>query len=1629
MVGINACKNPANLDERLFISCIIDNYKYKSLVDSGAEICLIGIKNVRKNHNLNEITNAGINVTGIGGSVKVHGRINLKVNIGNEKSVFQSFVIVEDLANELLLGANFIKSNNFIIDMANEKLLERLNKVNKIAPKAINKLEPCNLNISNVKSAIEDTSVSDTDKCNINLINNSLRSKIVKETISNFNVKEVNNLNLENKMPNIDYTNGGVRLIETINLKPQHSTIAAFDLDKKFKNNVNVFSVGVFPDKAILNDNLMIQSCVRNSDCKNLVMPIMNCSVGMIQLKAGTIIAYAQKLVSKNNGELAEAGFEWRKKEVNASENKKNESFMEMFRMDEAKLTSDQNKKVEVLLNKFSKCISLSDNDVGKTSTLSHSIKLTRDTAIKQPIRRINGELAEEVETQLQQLSDDGIIIPSNSPWSSCIVPVKKRCGGLRLAIDYRLLNNLTVKDSFPLPNLNDAVYNLHGSVFLSTLDLTRGYYNVPMDEDSIPLTAFSTSRSHWEFIRMPFGLCNAGATFQRLMNLVLRGFSWSQCICYIDDALILGSTFEEHYNNLHDVLSCLSQHSLKIKPQKCYLFRKAVKFLGYEVSKNGIMPDRKNIEGITNFPRPTTVKNVRSFLGIVNFYRLHIPNCSIIQKPLSALTGKNKVLVWNDDAEKVFNKLKQLLVSPQLLAYPDYSSIEPLEVHVDSSLTGAGAVLSQKQLGVVRPIAFISTSWGVTEQNYASTARELAGLRWAVKTLAPFLRGREFVIHTDNQPLIFLSITKCVSQRLARTLEDLSDFNFKVKWIPGHSNIVADALSRMHETILDSPRAKESLNILGESLLEIKMDEGGDSLVNALSFWLTGNFSDSLNLRQKLVTELINNNKLYGLELNKVGKFELKIMLQEGINLIPEVIKAFSNLFNCKVIVFEKRRHPIEFGDDSLPKICYLNSHNSLHYNLLVESQVKPNKIIDPSPIILPEGRVGESVKNASVVINQSQIKLNFNKWTREEIQLMQRSNDLLRLLKTFISMYPPGDNRILKCKQAPNLNIFLKYINEIKIVDSILVREIDINLENHRFVSIITLDAFIKGAIEVHISRAHCGRQVLKTILRETVWNPNDWRVIEDVCHTCQICQRFKPPCNVAHPGFKRIVSACPFDLLSVDLMNLPITRDRFKCCLVAIDHFTKYLYAVPLKDKTAETVVYTLERVVFQGCLQLPSRILADNGPEWDNTLYRQMLIRNNIQPIYSSPNHPESNGGVERANQTLKNILARFEGEQVDWVTVLPEAVRIYNSSPHKTTQRTPVSFFLERAHSLRNNRENLLSAAWREPCHKFSPFMISQLIGKKIMHKGFLTQNKFEPRFEGPFQIVSVNDNDRSYIISSMVNETTPAFGKPIKVHHSHLRPWIPRPNYLAKFDRGGKIFQPVPHLNQVIPKFHYSRMYGNPSRMSTNSFLGFLPATPSVHPIAPGGNLAIPPIVESLVEPQNDTVGGNTPQGAPQPQPATEGEAASSTPLNLNIAPPRILESPIFGNLNSSGSDNNDPFEGFSLIDSSTERALSRMEDLLASPEIVNHSLPIIPPVAAEIINEPNVAEPNVIEIPPVASNEPTIIPEEVIMIPILVAIPIEPAIENTLPNTMRGVSRIPVLSPVLNPTITRLRT
>ncbi|CAF4875077.1 unnamed protein product, partial [Rotaria socialis] len=342
--------------------------------------------------------------------------------------------------------------------------------------------------------------------------------------------EEKNKVNL-NKSINLNSDYHEIKLINTVNLKPQSSTVVAYTLNCNLNNNKLVTNYGIFPDENKLDKDLLIASFIIDSKCEKFVVPIMNCSEKMSQVYI-----------------LSEVGHEWVPKEVNIVSNE-NESLADKFRMKETDLSETELTRVTELLNKFNSIVSKNDEDVGFTNTIQHRIELTKDTAIKQPIRRVTGELANEIEEILLKDEAAGIIRRSHSAWSSCIVPVKTKCGGMRLAIDYRRLNDLTVKDSFPLPNLTDAVYNLHGAKYFTTLDLTRGYYNVPMHEDSIHMTAFSTNR-------------------------------WDEVLCYIDDVLVLGSSFDEHLQRLHDVFECLANHGLKIKPSKCFLFRKQVRWV-----------------------------------------------------------------------------------------------------------------------------------------------------------------------------------------------------------------------------------------------------------------------------------------------------------------------------------------------------------------------------------------------------------------------------------------------------------------------------------------------------------------------------------------------------------------------------------------------------------------------------------------------------------------------------------------------------------------------------------------------------------------------------------------------------------------------------------------------------------------------------------------------------------------------------------------------------------------------------------------------------------------------------------------------------------------------------------------
>ena len=553
-----------------------------------------------------------------------------------------------------------------------------------------------------------------------------------------------------------------------------------------------------------------------------------------------------------------------------------------------------------------------------------------------------------------EQLNALDIIEPSISPWSSPVVPVRKRDGSLRLCIDYRKLNKVTIQDKFPLPNLTDSLFSLHGTKFFSSLDLFSGYHQIPLNENSKQYTAFSTPRNHWQFKRLSFGLCNAPSTFQREVQAVLSAIPSSKIIVYIDDILILGKSFEEHLMLVTKVLDTLRSYNIKVKSSKCEWFAKEVKFLGHIISTNGIRKSPEYVESIGNYPRPETVGDLRKFLGLYNFQRKTIPNCSEIQKPLSSLTGgcKKARLQWTDSMQEAFDKLKQEMKEEVELAYPDYSKdAESLELWVDASSYGAGAYLAQMQENNHRIIGCASMTFTPTQLGYSTFERELAALRWGIKTFKPFLYGVCFTLYTDHQPLVHLYNSKLVSFRLARTFQDLSNFTFEIRYTPGHLNSAADILSRLGTLPYVSAEMESSLPS-GLVLDGPPVPGGGDTLFHSLYRLLERNTNDLpatvLGLRQQLVDELLAHSEKYKLTLEKHSRQQLRLMRFSGQLPSLDVLLSASFLYQVSIFVYFWSEQPAVYQYKAYDTVVHIQCVSGVHFNPLTELRTyNLNKIV----------------------------------------------------------------------------------------------------------------------------------------------------------------------------------------------------------------------------------------------------------------------------------------------------------------------------------------------------------------------------------------------------------------------------------------------------------------------------------------------------------------------------------------------------------------------------------------------------------------------------------------------------------------------------------------------------------
>ena len=446
------------------------------------------------------------------------------------------------------------------------------------------------------------------------------------------------------------------------------------------------------------------------------------------------------------------------------------------------------------MLKRNAKVFSKDDMDMGRTNLVKHHIKLTDPVPFKEAYSRIPPQMYDKVKTHLQEMLDLGAIRPSDSPWASAIVLVRKKDGRLRFCIDLRKLNNRTVKDAYSLPRIESILDSLGGAQIFSTLYLKAGYWQVEMAEECKVYTAFTCGPlGFYECDTMPFGATNAPATFQRLMYDCSGELNMNWCMVYLDDIIIFSDTKEEHLKRLEAVFQKLCAAGLKLKPSKCFFFREEIEYLGHVVSGKGISTNPKKIEAVSKWPTPKTVYDVRSFLGFVGYYRRFIKNFSRITKPIrevitglenqSKRTAKKTYIEWSDAADVAFEHLKAMCVSTLILAYPDYQL--PFTLHTDSSTDGLGAVLYQKQDGKLRVIAYASRSVSKAESNYPAHKLEFLALKWAVcEKFHEYLYGsKSFEVFTDNNQ---------------RWVAKLANYNFSIKYRCGVSNTEADALNRI---------------------------------------------------------------------------------------------------------------------------------------------------------------------------------------------------------------------------------------------------------------------------------------------------------------------------------------------------------------------------------------------------------------------------------------------------------------------------------------------------------------------------------------------------------------------------------------------------------------------------------------------------------------------------------------------------------------------------------------------------------------------------------------------------------------------------------------------------------------
>ena len=892
-------------------------------------------------------------------------------------------------------------------------------------------------------------------------------------------------------------------------------------------------------------------------------------------------------------------------------------------------LNSEETKALLECCSNYTDIFHLEGESLTSTNAIEHSIDTKNAAPIHVKSYRFPECHKDEVENQIKKMLDQKIIKPSISSWSApvWVVPKKQDASGKqkwRIVIDYRKLNDATVTEIYPLPIITDILDQLGHSKYFTTLDLASGFHQIKMNNEDGPKTGFTVTSGHFEFTRMPFGLKNAPSTFQKLMNTVLTGLQGLHCYIYLDDCIIYSHDLNSHIDKLKLVFDRLRQFNLKLQPDKCEFLRREVAYLGHIITDKGVSPNPEKIKAVTKFPTPKNPKDIKSFLGLVGYYRRFIENFSKITKPLTSLLKKDVKFNWSQEQTDAFNFLKHKLTTAPLLQYPDFN--KPFILTTDASNYAVGAILSQGEIGKDKPIAYASRTLNKAEGNYSTIEKELLAILFGVKTFRPYLFGRKFQIVTDHRPLVWLFNVKDPGSRLIRWRLKLEEYDYEIVYKQGKINLNADALSRFPVNVNNTSSVSADSMACNPTLAA---DNSDDSLDAAASSPSTSETYEKF------------------LQINKQPTVSYDTVIEEHNE---SLLKA-----KCKLITY-----PVSLDlDESVPYCSeILNASTSQPDIRNIEREL----------------HTYYSTSNDKHVFTHMFVRVNhFDEMSYKDIfNLLRDYRDMVKFWYLEEKEFAISDFT----DPFSKLN-FTKIYNII----SFLFHDTGIKVHiYHNSIKFPTPDEVQQILKENHDppSAGHPGMSRMLDRIKTNFWWKNMRQDIEDYVKNCRSCQINKPlrQTNRA-PMIVTSTATRPNEKLTLDIVGpLPETFEhKYKFILTMQDDLTKYSQAYPMQTSSAEETARNL--VFYISHMGIPKMIVSDQGTNFCSEVFKQLQKLFGIKHIFASPYHPQTCGALERSHSTLKEYLRSYIGEnQHTWDLYIPSAMIAYNSNVHSTTGFSP-----------------------------------------------------------------------------------------------------------------------------------------------------------------------------------------------------------------------------------------------------------------------------------------------------------------------------------------------------------------